>query len=268
MDGERISSYAMGNVPACCASDSAADVPVSPGSAAAAAGMSGSAAGQGISSRPVAEWDVAEVEAWVLAVGLPPEAAAAFHDAGIEGDSLLSLTREEIEQDVGIRKVGHRKRIFKALKELKEGRSPAEQAAASDGAGNGRLDGAAAASDQLAQLGDAAGKTASKLSGYMPSGLAQRGGDRFARARGRAAAEETSPVTRTERGFGLSVMESAPSLDDAVVVDGGFCTAVPVGSRVVRVNGTAVRSVDDIRTVLAEVPVGDSAEIGYSPPPP
>ncbi len=211
------------NVPACCTSDSAANVPMSSSSAGVAAGVSRSALGQGLSSQPVAQWDAAAVEAWVLSVGLPPEVAAAFGDADIDGNSLLDLTREEIReivQDVKIRKGWvYRKTIFKALDELKEGHGPTKLAPATETVGNGR-----------------------------------------------AAPEETSPVTRTARGFGLSVMESAPSLDDAVVVEGGFCTSVPVGSRVVRVNGTAVRSVDDIRTVLAKVPVGEVAKIGYSPP--
>ena len=250
----------MGNVPACCASDSTADAPLRPGSTAVGIAASERTAELGVSSRPVGQWNVAEVEVWVLAIGLPREVAAAFRDAEIEGDSLLSLTREEIEQDVGIRKVGHRKRLFKALDELKQARidSTSQPAATRYGGGNGR---------HLAQLGDAAEEFASRFKAQRPPGPAQLGSDVVASAQGRGSLEETSPLTRTARGFGLSVMESAPSRDDAVVVEGGFCATVPVGSKVVRVNGVAVRSVDDIRTLLAEVPVGGSAEIGYHTPP-
>lgn len=123
------------------------------------------------------------------------------------------------------------------------------------------------AGGHLATLGGAAAGFTSKYMAHIPAGGLRHIGGVVSSESDRQSSEETSPVTRTAQGFGLSVMESAPSRDDAVVVGGGFCTTIPVGSRVVRVNGVAVRSVDDIRTVLEGVPVGGSAEIGYHPSP-
>lgn len=257
----------MGNVPACCSSDSASDVPASHVATAVDVRESSGTAAQGISYRPVGQWNAAEVEAWIRAIGLPPEVAAAFRNADIEGDSLLSLTRKEIEEDLGVQKIGHKKRILMALDELKETHSPAHPAAASDAGLSGLLNNAAA-SNHVAQLGSAVEGLKTELKAQILLGSGQRSTDVVSTStQDRSSLEETSPLTRTAQGFGLSVMESAPSRDDAVVVDGGFCTTVPVGSRVVRVNGIAVRSVDDIRTVLTEVPVGASAEIGYHLPP-
>jgi hypothetical protein len=287
----------MGNVAACCASDGAANAPLSPGpprSGSAAESPAPSTAEPGISSRPAAQWDVAEVEAWVLAIGMPPEVAGAFRDADIEGHELLALTRDELGQDVGVQKIGHKKRIMAALEDLKaQAGGSGARGGAADAAGGGRGggggggSGAAAALGgllhgagtpaQLAQLGGAAGGFASKLQAQIPADLSKHQGGRAALSSALGSIggalgakglppEETSPVTRTKQGFGLSVMESAPSRDDAVVVEGGFCRAVPVGSTVVRVNGAAVRSVDDIRTALGNVPVGGTAEIGYRSP--
>lgn len=247
----------MGNVAACCTSaDTAASAPLSPGPGAAVAAVPSpmpsaapSTASPRISARPVAQWTVAEVEGWVLAIGLPAEVAGAFRDTDIEGDELLELSRKELEEDVGIQKMGHKKKIMRAVEELKaaNGDGGAPDAGASGGAAaavSGLL-GDGGAPPQLAALGGAlgGGGFASKLQSKIPSDLTAQldaakqsalGGVLGTLGGGGSPSggdqEEIFPITRTSQGFGLAVMESKPSENDAVVVPGGFCTAVPMVS--------------------------------------
>jgi len=91
-----------------------------------------------ISDRPVTEWTSAEVEGWVLAIGLPVPVASAFRKADIEGYELLELERNELSDEFWIKPVwggisalawelseahatySHKRKIMRAIEELCE----------------------------------------------------------------------------------------------------------------------------------------------------
>eukprot|EP01050_Picozoa_sp_SAG11_P010259 SAG11_NODE_1018_length_6160_cov_2.345818_3_plen_112_part_00 len=61
-------------------------------------------------------WSVGDVERWVAELGLPEAAAQAASD-GVDGRRLLELTSSEWQQ-IGVKKLGQRKLLLKAVEQL------------------------------------------------------------------------------------------------------------------------------------------------------
>jgi len=66
------------------------------------------------------EWTVAHVKNFLVAIGLP-ELESVFEAHEVTGEVLLSLSEEDAEWSLGIKKFGLRRRLSLALQDLKEG---------------------------------------------------------------------------------------------------------------------------------------------------
>ena len=66
--------------------------------------------------KPMPEWEVEEVCGWLEEIGLG-EYRPQFRENEILGEHLLELTKDELAE-LGIKKIGHKKRFFTKVKEL------------------------------------------------------------------------------------------------------------------------------------------------------
>eukprot|EP01045_Picozoa_sp_COSAG04_P004018 COSAG04_NODE_170_length_21634_cov_12.250337_19_plen_481_part_00 len=72
---------------------------------------------------PAGAWGVAQVQRWAAELGLPEDSAQAFASAiaenDVDGAALLALTRAEVKEDLGVKKLGPLKHVMAAIEELK-----------------------------------------------------------------------------------------------------------------------------------------------------
>src|SRR5215831_13156016 len=66
-------------------------------------------------------WDM-DIEAWLRGLGLE-QYVAAFRENNVEADVLLRLTPEDLK-DIGVRSVGHRRKLLATTAELRSRSSP------------------------------------------------------------------------------------------------------------------------------------------------
>ena len=72
-----------------------------------------------LSSSPPRLWSVSDVQLWLSEVVGLSEYSDAFSREAIDGEVLLELTGEELQSDLHIHKLGHRKRLEKEIHKLK-----------------------------------------------------------------------------------------------------------------------------------------------------
>jgi hypothetical protein len=80
-----------------------------------------------------AQWVSTQVVAWVRSRGIPEDVAALFAEHEVEGEDLLSMTKEEL-QEVGVTKMGHLKKLIRGITEL-NGSSSSSSSSSSNGSG-------------------------------------------------------------------------------------------------------------------------------------
>jgi len=72
---------------------------------------------------PAAAWSVAQVQRWAGEIGLPEDSAQSFAAAiaenEVDGAALLALTRAEVKEDLGVKKLGPLKHVLAGIEELK-----------------------------------------------------------------------------------------------------------------------------------------------------
>mmetsp|Transcript_417 Transcript_417/g.553 ORF Transcript_417/g.553 Transcript_417/m.553 type:complete len:632 (-) Transcript_417:79-1974(-) len=66
----------------------------------------------------IRSWSVQEVCAWLRLIGIPDPSICKFHDNLVKGEDLLELTDAELKEDMGITRLGTRKKILRELKKV------------------------------------------------------------------------------------------------------------------------------------------------------
>jgi hypothetical protein len=69
----------------------------------------------------VTSWGEQQVLEWLEREGLSPSTREVFRSNEIRGDVLLELVEDEIKMELGVRSLGERKRLMKALRRLRKG---------------------------------------------------------------------------------------------------------------------------------------------------
>jgi SAM domain (Sterile alpha motif) len=75
----------------------------------------------------VLDWDVTRVEMWLTDTHLP-HLIPLFAKNEVDGITLINLTQEELREEVGIRSLGERKKVYENIQKLKFSLSIRDQA--------------------------------------------------------------------------------------------------------------------------------------------
>ena len=65
------------------------------------------------------KWSTSDIVQWLDSAGLG-QFSEAFVKHAIDGECLLSLSQSDLKEDMGIQALGHRHRILRAIKHLRE----------------------------------------------------------------------------------------------------------------------------------------------------